>query len=230
VKYGENSLILTIYTEKYGRQSYIINSARNSRSKNKAGLMQPLFIVDIEVYEKKNRELQRIKEIRLSPPYLTIPFDIVKYSQALLLSEFLYKAIIEQEQNIELSRFLESSFLYFDTMENGKQDFHIWLLSHLTMYLGIMPDINSTSEGWLDMRKGTLAISEPPHPGYMNPEISSLFRHILQLKLENLEDLRISRSVRVQLLSKILEYYFLHFSSLKSLKSSEILKAVFQGD
>ena len=230
VKYGENSLILTIYTEKSGRQSYIINAARNARSKNKAGLLQPLFIVDLETYEKKTREIQRIKEIKLSTPYLSIPFDVVKYTQAILLSEFLYKAIIEQEQNPDLFRFMEGSFLYFDLMNEGKQDFHIWFLSHLTSHLGIKPDIAGNSGGWLDMQKGTLTISEPPHPGYMNPEISALLGYVLNLKLENLHNLKISRSIRNVLLSKILEYYILHFGNLKSLKSSEILKAVFGGD
>jgi DNA repair protein RecO (recombination protein O) len=228
VKYGDNSLIMTVYTEKFGRQSYIINSARSSRSKNKAGLLQPLFIVDLEVYLKTHRDLQRIKEIKLSSPFLSIPFDVVKSTQVMLIAEVLYKVIVEEEYNPELFRFLESSLVFFDLTETGKADFHIWFLAHLTEYLGILPDISGKNKGWLDMHNGLLVASEPPHPYYMNPEVSSVFTHILDLNIRELFQLKISRAIRTQLLSKILEYYYLHFGNLKSLKSSDILKEIFQ--
>ncbi len=228
VKYGDNSLILTIYTEKFGRQSYMVNSARNSRSRNKAGLLQPLFIVDLEVYLKTNRDLQRIKEMKLTSPFLSIPFDVVKTTQAMLIAEVLYKVIVEEEHNPELFHFLESSLVFFDLMETGKTDFHIWFLSHLTEYLGILPDISVMGKGWLDMRNGLLVASEPPHPYYMNPEVSSIFTQILNLSIRELPQLKISRIIRTQLLSKIIEYYYLHFGNLKNLKSSDVLKEIFQ--
>jgi DNA repair protein RecO (recombination protein O) len=227
VKYGDNSLILTVYTEKFGRQPYIINSARNSRSKNKAGLLQPLFIVDLEVYQKKGRDLQRIKEIKLSSPYTTIPFDVIKTTQVIFIAGILYKTIIEEEQNPELFHFIESSLMFFDMMHEGKSDFHIWFLSHLTNYLGIVPNTSEIYEGWLDMKKGTMVVSEPPHPGYMNQTISSLFKELLKLKIQDLPVFKTTRENRTQLLSKILEYYQIHFGNVVSLKSSEILKEVF---
>ena len=48
IKYGESSVITTIFTRDFGRQSYMVNASRNRKSKNKAGLLQPLFLVDIE--------------------------------------------------------------------------------------------------------------------------------------------------------------------------------------
>ena len=53
IKYGDTSIICKIYTEQYGLQSYIINGVRNSKSKN-IGLFQPLNILDMVVYYKKN--------------------------------------------------------------------------------------------------------------------------------------------------------------------------------
>jgi DNA repair protein RecO (recombination protein O) len=219
---------MTVYTEKFGRQSYIVNSARSSRSKNKAGLLQPLFIVDLEIYLKTQRDLQRIKEIKLSSPFLSIPFDVIKTTQAILIAEVLYKVIVEEEHNPQLFRFLESSLVFFDLSDAGKTDFHIWFLAHLTEYLGILPDISGISNGWLDMRKGSLVANEPAHPYFINPEVSSVFARILDLNIRELPQLKISRAIRTQLLSKILDYYYLHFGNLKSLKSSDILKEIFQ--
>lgn len=227
VKFGDNSLILTIYTEQFGRQSFIINAARNSRSKNKAGLLQPLFIADMEIYQKKNREIQRIKEIRLASPYISIPYDMVKTAQTLFIAEILNKIIIEEEQNTALYHFLESSLLFFDLMDKGKSLFHIWFLSHLTGYLGIRPDTNSRDREWLDMQMGNMVAGEPPHPAYMNPGISSLFRKMMETGIRELSGFRAEQDEKILLLDKILEYYTLHFSNLAGLKSAEILRQVF---
>lgn len=205
VKYGDNSLIHTMYTEKFGRQAYILNAARGARSKNKSAHLQPLYIVDMEVYQKKNREVQRIKELKLISPYHSIPFDVVKTSQAIFLAELLNKIILEEEQNPGLYSFLESSFLFFDLMETGKTDFHIWFLTHLTTYLGIMPGTWDKRDGWLDMHRGTMVAEEPPHPAYMTPETSTIFRQLSGLRIQDLSTFRIKNTARIDLINKILE-------------------------
>ena len=49
IKYSETSIIATIYTEVFGRQSYIIKGIRNKKSKIKANILQPLFLLNMEV-------------------------------------------------------------------------------------------------------------------------------------------------------------------------------------
>lgn len=227
VKYGDKSLILNIYTEMSGRQAYILNAARGPASKNRAGLLQPLFIIDLDVYRKKSRELQRIKECRLIAPYTSIPFDMVKTAQALFISEILGKIILEEECNPDLYQFLESSFFYFDLMEEGKSVFHLWFLSHLTAYLGIMPATKGNGYEWLDMQKGNMVAGEPPHPAYMNPEMAGLFNQISGMSIREISGFKANQTEKRMLLNKILEYYSLHFGNLSTLKSTEVLKAVF---
>ena len=64
IKYGESSVIATIFSREFGRQSFIINSARSNKSKNKARILQPLFLVEFVSYQKQSREVQRVKEIK----------------------------------------------------------------------------------------------------------------------------------------------------------------------
>ena len=45
IKYAETSVIVTIYTESFGRQSYIINGVRSKKAKIKANILQPLFLL-----------------------------------------------------------------------------------------------------------------------------------------------------------------------------------------
>jgi DNA repair protein RecO (recombination protein O) len=181
----------------------------------------------MDIYQKKTREIQRIKEFRLTYPYVSIPYDMVKTAQNLFIAEILNKIIIEEEQNPALYNFLESSLLFFDLMDKGKSVFHIWFLTHLTGYLGIMPDIRRMDREWFDMHLGTMVAGEPPHPEYMKPGISSLFRSIMDTGIRELAGFKADQSEKTMLLDKILEYYTLHFSNLSGLKSPEILREVF---
>ena len=87
IKHRETSIITHIYTELFGRQSYIINGVRSHRSKIKLTLFQPLTILDLEVYYKPVRDLQRIKEVRNHTLLFNIPNDIHKSSIAIFIAE-----------------------------------------------------------------------------------------------------------------------------------------------
>src|SRR5690606_28822751 len=90
--YAENSVVVQIFTEKFGLQSYIVNGARKPRAKIGVMLLQPLFLLDIVVYHNEKNSLQRIAEARQQPAFQTIPFDIHKSTVLLFLDEMLYKS------------------------------------------------------------------------------------------------------------------------------------------
>ncbi len=94
-KYGDTSIIAKVYTEAFGLQSYIVNGARSTKSKGKIAFYQPLTLLDLVVYKKKNSGINRISEVRCSQPLKTIPYEITKSSQGVFLSELLYKCIKE---------------------------------------------------------------------------------------------------------------------------------------
>ena len=63
IKYGETSMVVTIFTEMFGVQTYMVNGVRTSkRSSSKANQFQPTAILDLVVYHSDNRSMQRIKE------------------------------------------------------------------------------------------------------------------------------------------------------------------------
>ncbi len=228
IKYGESSVITTIFTREYGRQSYIVNASRSRKSKNKAGLLQPLFLVDIEAYQKKSRDIQRIKSLKSNRVYQNIPFDITKSTQAIFLAEILYKTIHEQESYPELFDFIKNALLYFDLMEEGWPNFHLFFLLRLSEYMGFLPDTSKVGfEGWFDMRKGAIVPFEPPHPMYAHKEATEYVIQLSELKINQLHQLKISRSMREYLLSTLLDYYQLHFNDLGEIKSLNVLKEVF---
>lgn len=229
VRYGENSVIAQIYTKTFGRQSFLINAVRSKKSKNRATVLQPLFLVDLVCYQKESREVQRIKEIINNPPYQSIPFNVLKTTQALFIAEMLLKTLREQESSPVLFNFIKNALCYFDLMEEHAVNFHLWFLLRLTEYLGFLPDIRGfTRPGWFDMQKGTLVSREPAHPYFANREETRAFVMLGGLKMDELDSLNLSRSLRARLTAKLADYYQLHFQHLGELKSLKVLQEVFK--
>lgn len=228
IKYGESSVIATIFTREFGRQTYMVNGARNRKSKNKAGFLQPLFLVEVEAYQKKSRDMQRIKTVKSKQPYQNIPFDITKSTQAMFLAEVLYKTIHEQESYEELYDFLKNTLLYFDLMEEGWANFHLYFLLRLSEYLGFRPTLDKVGfQGWFDLRKGAIVPFEPPHPMFAHKEATEYIIKLSKLKIHELHLLQLSRNMREYLLSVLIDYYQLHFDNLGEMKSLKVLHEIF---
>ncbi len=229
VKYGEGSVIVNIYTKDFGRQAYMMNAVRGKKSKNKAGLLQPLFLVDLVGYQKMTREIQRLKEIKNVPVYQNIPFEISKSTQALFIAEMLSKTLREQESSPPLFHFLENAFLYFDLMEGNAANFHLWFLFRLTEYLGFLPNVRKTGfEGWFDMQKGAVVPFEPPHPFFAKKTTTDALCVLANMSIRDVASWKISGELRTYLTMMMVEYYQLHFEGLGTIKSLKVLQEVFQ--
>jgi DNA repair protein RecO (recombination protein O) len=229
IKYGESSVIATIFTRDFGRQSYLVNAARSKKSQNKASLLQPLFLVEFVAYQKQSKELHRIKEIRSNHVFQNLPFEITKSSLAIFLAEVLYKSINEQESYPEMYDFIKNSLLYFDLMETGANNFHLWFLFRLTEYLGFLPDTGRVGfEGWFDIKRGAIVHFQPSHPFYANKEVTEKLIELSTLKIHEIGEFEISRRMRDTLISVLIDYYQLHFDDLGEIKSLNVLREVFK--
>jgi DNA repair protein RecO (recombination protein O) len=229
VKYGETSLITTAYTEKFGRQAYLVNSAFGKNAKNKASLLQPMYLIEMEVYQKQSREVQRIKEFKPYAPFQSIPFDVGKSAQTIFIAEVLFKLLREEESNPGLFNFIENSMMTLDKMEDGANNFHLFFLVHLTKFLGIYPHISGLGNPeWLDMKKGVSTSAEPAHPLFMDMEQTSVFNQLGNMDFGGLPQFFISRKLRQSLLAKITEYYRQHYETIGEVKSLTVLNEVFK--
>ena len=114
VKYAETSLVVTMYTELFGVQTYMVNAIRTTkRSGNKAAMFQPAAILEMEVYHNDQKNMQRIKEYNWAFLYRHILGDVVKNSNALYMVELLYKTLKQPESNSNLFYFCEELTLFF---------------------------------------------------------------------------------------------------------------------
>ena len=227
VKYAETSLIARIYTEKLGLQSYIINSVRTANPTNKMVWLQPLTLLDMVVYHRKGKDLQRIKEMRPEYIFISIPFDTPRRLLALFIAEVLYKTLKEEEANTPQFEFLYEAVSYLDQSQQSVANFHLVFLLQLSRYLGFFPQNNfSTALNYFDLREGVFTTQLPFHTDYAAPPLTDWLSQLIGLSLTQSHSLRLNRTSRKQLLQTLLRYYALHIEGFGELRSPDILEEV----
>ncbi|MCS6823798.1 MAG: DNA repair protein RecO [Cytophagaceae bacterium] len=140
IDYRETSIIAKIYTEKLGLQSYIVNGVRNNKAKFKLALFQPLTLLDMVVYYKQGRNLNRISELKCYYPYRSIPYQQKKITIAFFIGEILSKTLREEVADENLFVFLENAMHMLDNCMTSYENFHLWFLVKLSGHLGFMPE------------------------------------------------------------------------------------------
>lgn len=228
IKYSESSLIVKIYTEQYGLQSYLVKGARSKRSAYRSSYFQPMTLLDLVVYHREKNELQHLREVEISEPFHSISSDLRKSTIALFLSEILLKAVNEGEANEEMFSFISSSLSFFDMQKNGVEFFHLFFLAKLCLYLGFYPRGNPSKEGnYFDLREGRFLSSIPPHPDYLERDLGIKLYLFASIQAGELESLNIDIEIRRELLNALMLYYQIHLSGLGNIRSASILQEVF---
>jgi len=227
LKYGETGLITTIYTEAFGRMSFIMQGIHGKKSPVKANLLRQLSLLEMEVDFKQGRELQRVREVKNSSPFATIPYEIAKSSQVLFLAEMLNKVLREEESRPELFEFLYHSIQVLDLMENGIANFHLLFLIQLTRFLGFAPSNNYSAQNqFFDMIAGKFVLSPPDHPWFLKESESPVLSRLLGMNYQNSTEFKPEQGLRNIFLDFILEYYGLHLGNKLNVKSLEILRQI----
>lgn len=212
IKYAESSIICKIYTSEFGTQSYMINGVR--KKKGNSGYYQVLNQLDLTVYNKNGKDLHRIKEVKMSKVYSSIPFDIYKSSIALFIAETLSKCLKEEVSNIDLYAFLEDALIELDESDFDSQ-FHIKFLVGLSQYLGIYPNLERHDLRYFDLLNGQFTNSKEHHQ-HCRENTNDIYLAFNQKRVKN----------KRETLNIILEYYSLHIEGFKTIKSKEILEKV----
>jgi len=227
LKYSETSIIVRIYTEARGLQSYLFKGIRSPKSKTKAGLFQPLTLLEVVAYIKEKTTLHTAKEVRLFQPYLSIPFDIRKSSVALFINELLFKSIREEEANQELFNYLWKSCLLLDSAETSLNCFPLVFTAELTHFLGIQPQPGYTEKKTVfNLKESQFQALIPQRDAYVLPEHGKLFHLLITTTLDTSAGIHIKPSVRRSLLDSLLLYYQIHIPGFKPMNSHHILHSV----
>ena len=229
VKYSETSLICSIYTRKLGLQQYIINGVRSKSAKAKANFFRPMNILDLIVYNRSDKAINRLKEFKFEEIYQNIPFDLVRGTLGLFMTEVCQKTIKEKEENSELFDFLHSSFSFLDASQERLTNFPIYFMIQLSSYLGFMPRYEKPpGPCYFDQREGIFCSEKPNHHNCLDLANSDLLYLLLGQSYSEASQLKLTKADREQFLRHLIEYYQLHVEGLQAFNSPAILKEVLQ--
>lgn len=204
--YGETSIIVNIFTEAFGLQTYIVNSVRSKTSKGKMALYQPLTLLDLVVYHKENANILRIKEITCAYAYHHLQSDPIKSCVGLFVSEVLNRTVKEQAHAGELCNFIFESLVRLDQSDHP-ESFHLVFLVKLSKYLGFGPFARAELGAWL---------------------LSKEEEKVLDILLEAEYDIKIkmTNEQRRNLLEAFIRFYSTHVDSMGVVKSVQVLRDV----
>ena len=227
VPYSDTSVIARIYTEKFGQQTYLVQGIHSRKSGTKINFFQPLFQLDLEVWYKVGRNLQRVKSIKLSNPSTATSFDLLKNSQAFFISEILMKILKEEEPNPELFNYLSNAISFLEVEKDGIANFLIVFLFRLTQYFGIYPQLPDKKKYRLfDMESGYFTNVEPINHAFMDEETTKLFTILFHTKISDVGALNFKNKHRSILFEKLIDYYRIHLEMSGEIKSYKILKEI----
>ncbi|MDO3644218.1 DNA repair protein RecO [Mucilaginibacter sp. L3T2-6] len=225
--YGESSVVVQVFTEKFGLQSYIVNGAKKPKAKISRNMLQPLHLLDMVVYHKEGGNVQRIKELKNSPVLQSIPYDVIKSSVAMFLNEVLYKAVRQQSADENMFDFIFSAIQWLDHQTTDFNNFHLLFLLKLSRYLGFYPDRHLAEQtDYFDLKNGVFSRYKPDSALYLSPPHTQSFRLLLQSNFETIAGIKLSNDERRYLIGKLLDYFALHIEGFGNIKSHEVLEDV----
>lgn len=231
VKYGETSVIVTVFTELFGIQSYLLNGVRSSSKKGtgKANLFQPAAILDLVVYHNELKHLNRIKEFRWSTIYQHILTDVPRNAVALFMVELLTKCLKQPESNPNLFHFVEDCFLYLDNSSGTvTANLPLFFALHLPLHFGFrIADNYSEENHYLDLLEGSFTEVQPHHPHFLEEKQAAVTSQLLKvMQPEELDQIKLNHEFRRQLLHRYETYYALHIQDFGTMKSLPVLREV----
>lgn len=223
-KFGDTSLITSMYTRNFGRQNYLIKGYRSTRAKKRHSYFQPMSIIEVVLYYKENRDLQIVTESSNRYFFQTMQTDPVRITLGMVVMEIFYQSVREEERNDALFEFLQRVLVMMDQQEGKLIHTFLYFLIHLTRHLGFFPDNqvkDATQPVYFDVRGGILQNAQGMRSSDM------LIAHLCACSLHECTQLRFSNQDKKELISTLLQYYLVHVEGFREPESLKVLQEVF---
>src|SRR5690606_793663 len=168
VIYGETSLIVSVFTNRFGLQSYLIKGVRGGKGRHKANLFFPSSLLEMVVYHNEQKSLQWIREFHAASPYRHLGEDVVKTTVAVFAVEVLTRLLETGAVQDELFLFAESFFLDLDrTVSAEIANYPLFFLIRSCRLAGYyISERYSPDKPYLKLDEGRFVQKEPQLPPF----------------------------------------------------------------
>lgn len=231
VKFGETSVVVTLFTELFGLQAYLVNGVRTTSKKGstKSAFFQPAAILDLIAYHNEFKNLNRLKEFKWAYLYDHILSDIKKNAVSLFMIELLTKCLKQPETNEELFNFMEDCLHQLDKASAAvTANFPLFFALHLAVFFGFrISDTFSETKTYLDLQEGKFILHQPQHPHFLHNREAAIVSHLLKImQPAELDQVSISREERRRVTQALEEYYTLHIADFGTMRTLPVLREI----
>lgn len=227
-KYGEDSLIVNIFTLHRGTMSFMVRIPKGKHAAVKTQLIRPLTILELDIDYRDRLQMQRIRDMHVAVPYFSIPYEPAKEAMAMFMGEVLFHALKKESENGILYTFMRNSLEWLDLADENFANFHLCFLIQLTRHLGFFPNLNNARRGvFFDLLEGSYVFVLPRHQHYLNAQETSFLSLLLKMNYATMRRLHLNRHQRGRILRILNDYYRIHIPDFPELKSLDVLAELF---
>jgi DNA repair protein RecO (recombination protein O) len=216
IKYKESSIIAKVFTEALGLQAYMIQGVRAKKPKHSVALFQPLTLLDMVVYHRKQRSIQRMAEVQRHTLHNDILANVHKGVIAIFVAEFLAKVIREEERNEKLFYFLWQAVMRLNEQSAGYEVFYLTFMLQLSHHLGF--GISTIQDVYAQLRRSG------QHWEIDREALEELNALLLPGGVRG--HMKMDKAAKRRATEAIIKFYQLHIDSLDTLKSLKVLQEI----
>jgi DNA repair protein RecO (recombination protein O) len=222
-KYGDTSLIVKIFTQQQGNQSFIIKNAFRKNNRFAASYFSPLAMMDISYDDHSKSSLKYLKDITPHKSSNPLYYDPAKSSILLFYNEILYKLLMDAGEDEVLFSFLQEEIERVHRSTENLAELPLRFLLRLSMVMGYYPEDNFSDENsYFSLQECRFQRFYMEENGFLSATES---RYLHQL-LSQHAPVTVSRGLRTALLKQLVAYFQMHNEQIRKIESLDILSAV----
>lgn len=162
MKYGETSLIVTLFTRAKGKITVMAKGARRPKSTFGASL-QPMAYTQVVFYYKPTRSLQTLSESALVEPHHALARSLEKITIGLRIVELLRALLEEEAPQPAVFNLTRDVLRRLDAADARAGNLWPYFQLRMAAALGLAPSVEraavqalSDEGGWVDLESGTV--------------------------------------------------------------------------
>lgn len=231
VRYNDRHSILTVWTRQEGRVGLIISDQGSGRSASRLrALTMPVSMVECRATARQGGDLMMASKFSVLDPLPGIHSSPTKGMVTTFVAEAANTMLRQNAPDEGVWFFLTESLRALDTATNPAAiaGFPVVFLYKLAEVLGVAPDIGDYAPGMLlDMAEGRFRPTASFDGRVLNSEESRLIATLGRLNFDTVADAHWGRAERNRVLDIMLGYISLHLSTPAELKSTAVLRSLF---
>ena len=237
VNYSESSIIVTLFSNEFGKITLIAKGARKPKSPFAAQL-EPMNILNINYFHKNGRNIQLLKNSSFIEDSMDIRENFASLNYGLTIVEILDKLLQENDTDPIIFRL---SIRTLSALKSPQINYNIvfsFFLLQLSIRLGFMPELNkccncfaNLEEAKFDEHRGELICENCVHGGEItiSAGTSNLLKALLKTNIDYLHALKYDDQNLKELDCFLDHYLKFHLEGMSKVRSLKNLRELVHG-